>query len=66
MDSEKYKVGDKVVITRPPETLRVRPGISAEVMRLNPTAGKSLVRFSQDAGVSSNSWWIETDCLDLL
>ena len=63
MDSEKYKVGDKVVIARPPQTLRVRPGIAAEVVRLNEAAGKALVKFTQNAGVSSNTWWIETDCL---
>ena len=64
MDSEKYKVGDKVTITRPPQNLRVRPGVAAEVVRLNPAAGKALVKFTQDAGVSSNTWWIEADCLD--
>jgi hypothetical protein len=64
VDAQKYKVGDKVSIARPPETLRVRAGVIAEVMRINEASGKILVRFTQDAGVSSNTWWIEADCLD--
>jgi len=64
VDSEKYKVGDKVVIARPPQTLRVRPGIAAEVVRVNEAGGRTLVKLTQDAGVSSNTWWVETDCID--
>ena len=64
MDSEKYTVGDKVVIARPPQTLHVRPGIVAEVVRVNEAGGRTLVKFTQDAGVSSKTWWIESDCLD--
>ena len=64
MDSKKYKVGDKVLIARPPQYLRLRSGIAAEVVRVHPTSDKVLVEFTQDAGVSSKTWWIESDCLD--